>query len=433
MNETGWSPFTFQCGQPIFCTASTFAASTSMDDPRYRRSSRYSRGRSDDEDSPGPVFRRPPPLPSSGRQNTGGTERSEYPPSYSIPYRSVPRRQLDLPERSRYPDPQDLPPPTRDGQRPRAPEPPKRVSNDGMLACADPAQRDGAKRPARPPKQRVPKPVNRQYQYEELEESCIRLIKILGERKTMIQCQMMHVSLDDLPRYMAISYAWGDTGDTKNIELDDAITTISASLHGALQALRQNSRAVLVWADALCINQGNRDERTEQVALMTRIYAEADEVALWLGPEEDDSASAIGFLQYLDKKGYREQHPSEVERLVASEATKPQGGRFGAVVDLFERDYWYVYQTFPCEAVNTDLRHGIEQAPLVGHPRSHERPVLDRLLRRYQDALVDIAEGSRLLLEERTTPRPLLPSETWAPVPLHLPKGFHALQHRLGQ
>jgi hypothetical protein len=37
--------------------------------------------------------------------------------------------------------------------------------------------------------------------------------------------------------------------------------------------------------------------------------------------------------------------PDEFERLLASEAAKPQGGRFGAVVDLFERDYWYARQT----------------------------------------------------------------------------------------
>ncbi|KAK0750164.1 heterokaryon incompatibility protein-domain-containing protein [Schizothecium vesticola] len=208
------------------------------------------------------------------------------------------------------------------------------------MASADPAQRDSARRSVPPPKQRTSRPRNRQYRYEELEESCIRLINLLPEKKTMIQCEMMHVSMNDLPRYMAISYAWGDARDTKNIELEDAIIPISTSLHGALQALRHSSRPVLVWADAMCINQENHDERTEQVALMTRIYAEADAVALWLGPEEDDSSSAISLLHSLHNREYNQETPDEVERLIVSEATKPQGGRFGAVVDLFERDYW---------------------------------------------------------------------------------------------
>jgi len=289
----------------------------------------------------------------------GEADKKEYTRSYNIPHRPVTRRQQDQPEPSRYLDPQDLLPPPRDGQKPRAPEPPERISNHGKMASADLAQRDSVRRPIPPPKQRTSRPGNRQYRYEELEESCIRLITLLPEKKPMIQCEMMHVSLNDLPRYMAISYAWGDAHDTKNIELEDAIVPISTSLHGALQALRHKSRPVLVWADALCINQKDYDERTEQVALMTTIYAGADEVALWLGPEEDDSSYAISLLHSLHNRAYKET-PEEFERLVASEAAKPQGGRFGAIVDLFERDYWYACQTSPCKSGNAYIRNGME-------------------------------------------------------------------------
>ncbi|KAK3722438.1 hypothetical protein LTR37_002430 [Vermiconidia calcicola] len=38
-----------------------------------------------------------------------------------------------------------------------------------------------------------------------------------------------------------------------------------------------------LWIDALCINQDDRNEKTHQVAMMGRIYQEAEEVLIWLG------------------------------------------------------------------------------------------------------------------------------------------------------
>ncbi|CAG9978005.1 unnamed protein product [Clonostachys byssicola] len=150
----------------------------------------------------------------------------------------------------------------------------------------------------------------------------------------MIKCEIIHVLLEELPRYVAISYAWGDPGDTCKIDIGGNSIPISVSLHGALQALRQKNEPVLVWADALCIDQGNRDERTEQIQLMPTIYSNADSVAVWLGAEGDGSAKAVDFIHRLSGQA---QYPKQVSQLLASGMSN---GDLAGVVSLFSRDYW---------------------------------------------------------------------------------------------
>lgn len=122
----------------------------------------------------------------------------------------------------------------------------------------------------------------RVYRYQELRPSDFRLIRIHPAKITTIRCSIEHASLKRPPKYVAISYAWGDTGDTKEIQIDGIPIRITTSLHGALEALRQKSRSVLVWADFVCIDQHNREEKMNQVQLMATIYARAESVAVWL-------------------------------------------------------------------------------------------------------------------------------------------------------
>ncbi|KAH8896493.1 hypothetical protein GQ53DRAFT_714195 [Thozetella sp. PMI_491] len=149
-----------------------------------------------------------------------------------------------------------------------------------------------------------------------------------------IKCSILHVSLDRPPRYTAISYAWGDAGDTRKIQVDGVTIPVGVSLYGALEALRQRGDPVLVWVDALSIDQSNREERAQQVQLMASIYRRAESVAIWLGPEADDSSLAMDVLHDITD---RASSPDKVKQLLASLAGKRD---IGAVASLFERDYW---------------------------------------------------------------------------------------------
>jgi hypothetical protein len=54
-----------------------------------------------------------------------------------------------------------------------------------------------------------------------------------------------------------------------------------------------------VWIDALCVNQGDLEERSEQVKLMRDIYSQTWRVIVWLG--EDEANDAITAIRIIEK------------------------------------------------------------------------------------------------------------------------------------
>lgn len=60
---------------------------------------------------------------------------------------------------------------------------------------------------------------------------------------------------------------------------------VGVNLHLALHQLRNETSSRVIWADAVCINQSDVEERSEQVALMGEIFRRAYQVVVWLGPE----------------------------------------------------------------------------------------------------------------------------------------------------
>ena len=73
---------------------------------------------------------------------------------------------------------------------------------------------------------------------------------------------------------------------------------IGLNLYNALQKIPSN-KAQLWWIDAICIDQSNITERGEQVDLMAQIYANAEEVLVWLGKSSSFTRKAPRFLASL--------------------------------------------------------------------------------------------------------------------------------------
>lgn len=97
--------------------------------------------------------------------------------------------------------------------------------------------------------------------------------------------------------YYTLSYTWGKTHPdgshlTNTIISNDALLRITANLHSALKQIRrlQGSTAARwpIWIDALCINQEDLKERSEQVRQMDRIYQLSATVLIWPGEVADD-------------------------------------------------------------------------------------------------------------------------------------------------
>ena len=83
----------------------------------------------------------------------------------------------------------------------------------------------------------------------------------------------------------ALSYVWGDATITERITLNGQIRDVTANLADALRQLRTDaeSQPIMIWADAICVNQDDLEERASQVVLMPYIYPAAPNVHIWLG------------------------------------------------------------------------------------------------------------------------------------------------------
>ena len=110
---------------------------------------------------------------------------------------------------------------------------------------------------------------------------------------------LVHVDLDSQPYYKTLSYTWGEPDFTCTIKLDGNDLAITQGLHSALRRLRSSDGVVVVWADAICVNQTSIPERNHGVSLMQRVYGECDECMIYLGEERDNSSIVPGFLKEL--------------------------------------------------------------------------------------------------------------------------------------
>ncbi|KAJ4990452.1 heterokaryon incompatibility protein [Stagonosporopsis vannaccii] len=158
----------------------------------------------------------------------------------------------------------------------------------------------------------------------------IRLLSLeSGTYKSPIKCHLIEASLDDLPEYEALSYAWGDSTSTEQIVCNGQIHHVTTNAARAMRRIRlgisplnskketadpgaeyansissrridevtnpssphvvsvdpieKRYRPKLLWIDMLCIDQANNAERNHQVQLMREIYSKASRVIVWLG------------------------------------------------------------------------------------------------------------------------------------------------------
>lgn len=126
----------------------------------------------------------------------------------------------------------------------------------------------------------------------------IRVLTLLPSNKPIdpVHCSLDYVSLDDKPRFEALSYVWGPSTPRHDIFLDGAKFTVTPSLHAALTALRHRKKPRIVWADAICINQDDDDDKAYQVPLMGRLYTEATRTVIWLGASNQNIDALVAWL-----------------------------------------------------------------------------------------------------------------------------------------
>ncbi|KAN0122949.1 Heterokaryon incompatibility protein (HET) domain containing protein [Hyaloscypha variabilis] len=74
-------------------------------------------------------------------------------------------------------------------------------------------------------------------------------------------------------QYESISYTWGSQSLVCKLYCDGGcVIHITANLHSALRRFRFKYDTRRIWADAVCINQADAEEKSHQIPLMPQIY-----------------------------------------------------------------------------------------------------------------------------------------------------------------
>lgn len=138
-------------------------------------------------------------------------------------------------------------------------------------------------------------------------EEEIRLLEIVSIHPQVI-CKLSTVSLLEQPPFTALSYVWGDPDVTTDIILEGVPTSVTTNLAYAIHHVHQYWKVAFpdrdlstcrIWADAICINQKDVNERNQQVKLMRGIYWSSELVFSWLGPEDTRTCAALTTIDVL--------------------------------------------------------------------------------------------------------------------------------------
>lgn len=135
----------------------------------------------------------------------------------------------------------------------------------------------------------------------------IRLLEITkdGSNETRVECALHTVALTEDVCFTALSYVWGDPNMRQDILVNKEVVSVTRSLENALRWARyhwqkkypeRGAHEFRLWADAVCINQADVEEKNCQVPLMDKIYTTAE---LTLGAiAVDDPAVCEGMKAY---------------------------------------------------------------------------------------------------------------------------------------
>ncbi|KAK1254127.1 hypothetical protein MKX08_008122 [Trichoderma sp. CBMAI-0020] len=115
------------------------------------------------------------------------------------------------------------------------------------------------------------------YRYSPLPANFIRLLRLQphSDEHALVHCQLFEYPLLDSSRgthlYEALSYVWGSEEKPRRVLTNKGDLYVTENLHAALLRLRDCSFERIIWADAICINQDDIEERNHQAQAMAML------------------------------------------------------------------------------------------------------------------------------------------------------------------
>lgn len=258
------------------------------------------------------------------------------------------------------------------------------------------------------------------YEYIPLhpKEPSLRLLVLKKGNGQDLQGEIVHTSfVHNVRPYEAVSYAWGPGFMVDTISLSGRRLPIAFNLSLILQDLRSPYKDRVLWVDAVCIDQGNEDEKSHQVQQMKTIYSGAERVLFCVGRPTsytdllmasllklqnelesralDDWPVIKAAWQNVQIKMIDNHLSSQSKQLVALNSLQVQGLNYILEQSWFRR-VWIIQEVANareglvyCGAVSVSAKAFVLGAKLLNIPRGN-----DGWLRRRSVRVLDLMSGS---------------------------------------
>lgn len=177
----------------------------------------------------------------------------------------------------------------------------------------------------------------------------------------MIQCRLKIASLLEVRgTYEPISYCWKtyihkhwlgvtykEKKDQKTFQIciDKADFYITESLQSALQQIRLVTEIRVLWADSVCINQSDDNEKSVQVAMMGEIYQSGKQTLAWLGNANYWTGRAFKILSVAMCKDSEDSESNELSRDVIDKPNQSSQDTGAKPCLRHLRYLWSLWQT----------------------------------------------------------------------------------------
>jgi hypothetical protein len=136
-----------------------------------------------------------------------------------------------------------------------------------------------------------------------------RLLRVYpGSFDNPLVCDLEPCSLVEPPPYEALSYTWDKEDAEQPMVINGCNRPIRSNLDSALRHLRKEEAPLVIWVDAVCINQKDVSEVSHQVSRMGTVFSKAEIVRVWLGRQSHHNAGIndafkIAHPDYPDRTG----------------------------------------------------------------------------------------------------------------------------------
>ncbi|KAF2105247.1 heterokaryon incompatibility protein-domain-containing protein [Lophiotrema nucula] len=165
----------------------------------------------------------------------------------------------------------------------------------------------------------------------------IRLLKIITTAPQICCKLIISISLSKKNKrnhkrnYCALSYVWGDPNNLRDIEVNGAPHKITKNLAEALRNVQfhwarvnpnHEETEMLLWVDAICINQKDLIEKKHQIPLMGDIYASAGITFCSLSPKTTRTSLSLALDRVSELARRLEHNSSDDESEIVPDPVK---------------------------------------------------------------------------------------------------------------